>query len=96
MDDFVFCCAHSFRAYARITCFHCFCSNLVNCYRIKINFNVFWEPLENLKLWSHLYYAAMASFAVAGVFTYARIILLSLQAFEYLKVFYSLLGPDCS
>ena len=93
MEAFVLDCARFLRASAHKTCFN---SNLVSFYRIKINFNVFWEPLENLKLWFHLYYTAMASFAVAGVFTYARIILLSLQAFEYLKVFYSLLGPDCS
>ena len=52
---------------------HCSCSNSVNFYRIKINFNVFWEPLEDLKLWSHFRYSAMATFPVAGVFTYARI-----------------------
>ena len=67
-----FCGAHSFRACVHITCFHCFCSNSVNFYRIKINFNVFWEPLENPKLWSHLCYSDMASFPVAGVFTIRR------------------------
>ena len=55
------------------TCFHCFCSNSVNFYRIKLIFNVFWEPFENLKLWLHLCHSAMASCAIAGVFTYARI-----------------------
>ena len=48
--------------------FHCFCSNSVNFYRIKINFNVFWEPLKNPRLWSHFCYSAMASCAVSGVF----------------------------
>ena len=70
-------CARFLRASAHKTCFHCFCSNLVNFYRNKINFNVFWEPLKNLKLWSHLYHSGMASFALAGVFTFARIVFLS-------------------
>ena len=67
-------CARSLRASVHKTCFHCFCSNSVNFYRIKINFNVFWEPLKNPKQWLHLCYSAMASFAVAGVFTYASIV----------------------
>ena len=73
MEAFVLACARSLRASARKTCFHCFCSNSVNFYRMKINFNVFWEPLKNLKHWSHLCHSDMASFAVAGVFTYVCI-----------------------
>ena len=58
----------------------CFGSYSVNFYRIKINLNVFWEPLKNLKLWLHFRHSAVANFAVAGVFTYARIIFLSVRA----------------
>ena len=73
-------CARSFHASARKTCFHCFCSNSVNFYRIKIFFNVFWEPLKNLKQWLHFCHSMMACFAIAGVFTYACTIFLSLHA----------------
>ena len=62
------------RRHAHKTCFHCYCSNSVNFHRIKIKFNVFWEPLENPKQWLHFCYSAMATFALAGVFTYARIV----------------------
>ena len=60
------------RLYAHKTCFQPFRPNLLNFYRIKFCFNVFWEPLKNLKLCSHFCHSALASLAVAGVFTYAR------------------------
>ena len=101
MESFVLDCARSLCACAYKTCFHCFGSNSVNFYRIKLNFNVFWEPLKNLKLWLHFCYSAMASFAVAGVFTYSRIIFVISPCikefifigFEYLKVFLACQGP---
>ena len=64
----------------RITCFHCFWSNSVSFYRIQIIFNVLWEPLKNAKQWWYLFHTYMARFAVAGVFTYACTIFLSLHA----------------
>ena len=73
MVAFVFCCARSFRASAHITCFHSFCSNSVNFYRTKIIFNVFWEPMKNPTSWSYLFASAMARYAEAGEFTYARL-----------------------
>ena len=89
------------RLHARKTCFQRFGPNSLNFYRIKINFNVFWEPLENLKLWSHFCYSAMASFSVAGVFTYTRIFYFTSECikelifigFEYLKVFLAQESP---
>ena len=80
MEAFVFDCARSLRASAHITCFHCFWSNSVSFYRIKIIFNVLREPWRNAKQWMYLFYSAMASLAVAGVFTYARNLFLSLHA----------------
>ena len=62
--------------------FHCFCSNSVNFYRIKIKFNVLWEPLKNAKQWWHFCNSAMATLSVAGVFRYARIFFLSLNAYN--------------
>ena len=82
MEAFVLDCTGSLRASKHKTCFHCFCSNLVNFYRIKINFNVFWEPLKNLKLWLHFCYSVLASFAVAGVFTFARSVFLFLHSYN--------------
>ena len=41
---------------------------------------MFGKFLENLKLWYHFWHSAMASFYVACVFTYARIIFLFLHA----------------
>ena len=90
-------CAHSLSASTHKTCFHCFCCNSVNFYRIQIIFNVLWEPLKNPKLWSHFCYSAMASFALAGVFMYARIIFFFISpcikelifiGIEYVKVFH--------
>ena len=66
--------------HARKTCFQRFWPNSLNFYRNKIIFNVLWEPLKNAKQWWYLFHTSMASFAVAGVFTYARIIFLFLHA----------------
>ena len=65
------------RPHARKTCFQRFGPNSANFYRIQIIFNVLWEPLKNLKQWLHFCYSDMAGFAVAGVFTYARIMFIS-------------------
>ena len=60
------------RRHARKTCFQCFCPNSLNFYRIKIIFSVFWDAEKNPTTQTYLYSSAVASSAVAGVFTIRR------------------------
>ena len=61
------------RLQARKTCFQRFGSNLLSFYRIKLIFSFFWDAEKNGKQSACLCSSPMASFAVAGVFTYASI-----------------------
>ena len=61
------------RLHACKTCFQRFGPNSLSFYPIKLFFSFFWEPTKKPTRWASLFVNNMASSAIAGVFTYARI-----------------------